>query len=645
MKFSSPILPLSIPVAVFVTVSAIAVSAVAQVYVPPKNNEGRNNSTSNDTHTRSQPTSSNNSNSSSVFGNEIGVYNPQDDTISWNGSTWAASNNRLFEARFQKYLNEPEESSEAAMAYRATIAEILNILSPHTRTDNKLSKAAALLPRASSYPGDARLCDSLTNALFTAMLARKDVRATEALMEAQEQEKWRLIKKGDWKTRTDDDIDVGQASTGAGQGTNPENNNREATEIGRGANSLEYAEYLRRIAEIEGLKKTHQLKTEVKTELSKIQYQALMMQFFLQRRFEHVIMASRFYNLIWKDGDGALYMEKGSDVEKLFSEGAGFSPTVASLDSLASEAIRDVDKGVEAFKFLVDEKELESASKRLAESYLMGEFMPSVNTLSRTKKRKVLAFVREAYVLLNAIDSKDYTSASQKIATLKSMAGDFDATKAEAAVASFTRASDMRIRKAKVLLTQRKDEEAGLEIQKAMEIWPQNPKLKEFDQLMEAGGTLAMAKNDFDRLFSEDNYREVFKRQYEFAPAIKGDAVREDQFTQVMTNIGSIERAVEGAKEMSRVGQPYAAWEKLDAVHKKFPKDPVLNQEMTKMAPQVADFTRALQDAIQHEKNSQVGSALAMFYQAQYIHPQSTVAEEGIERLSKRALGIAEGVE
>lgn len=620
---------------------AFALPLTAQVYVPPKDNGGSSNRNPNDTVVRPQQNNSNNGNSGSVLGNEIGVYNPQDDTISWNGSTWAAGNNRLFEARFQKYLNEPEENSEAAKEYRATIREILDILSPHTRIDGKLSKAAALLPRASSYPGDARLCDSLTNALFTAMLARKDVRATEALMAAQEKEKWRLIKKGDWKTRTDDDPDVGQANTGAGQGENQNNNQREATETGRGAQSLEYAEYLRRIAEIEGLKKTHQIKTEVKTELAKIQYQALMMQFFLQRRFEHVIMASRFYNLIWKDGDGALYMEKGSDIEKLFSEGAGFSPTVSSLDSLASEAIRDVDKGVEAFEFLIEEKELESASKRLAESYLMGEFMPSVATLERTKKRKVLAFVREANVLLAAIDSKDYATASQKITQLKEMAGDFDATKAEAAVASFTRISDMHVRKASILLTERKEEEAGAEIRKAMEVWPQNPKLKEFDRLMDAGGTLAVAKNDFDRLFSEENYREVHKRRFEFAPAIKGDATREDQFEQVMKNIGSIERAVEGAKEMSRVAQPYAAWEKLDVVHKKFPKDPVLNQEMTKMAPQVADFTRALQDAISHEDNNQIGSALSMYYQARHIHPQSTIAQEGIDRLSRRALGLS----
>ena len=620
------------------TLSSLSVSA--QVYTPPTGNGNKPSSTPTDTHTRSQP--QNSGNQGSVLGNEIGFYNPSDDTISWNGNTWASSDNRLFEARFQKYLNEPEESSEEATQYRATLREILDALSPHRKGGPSFKEAIDLLPRAASYPGDARLCDSLANAIYTALLSKKDVSRTKALMAAQEREKKRLIKDGDWKARNDKDPEVGKTTTGAGQGQDEKKGQSgPAVQTGRGVNSLEYAEYLRRIAEIEALKKTHQVKSEVKTELAKVQYQALMIQFFMQRRFEHVLMASRFYNLIWKDGDGTLYMDEKSDVNKLFTESVGTSPTVSTMDSLASEAIRDIDKAVSAFLFLVESEELESASKRLAEAYLMGEFMPTINTLPRVKKRKVLKFVREAYVLLNAIDAKDYAVATQKIATLKGMAKDFDATKAEAAVATFSRASDMHIMMAKNHLAARDTEKAREEIQKAMEIWPQNPKLAEFDQLVNAGGTMIAARNDFDRLFSESNYREVMKRQYEFAPAIQGDADREEKFRQVIGNITEIERAVEGSKEMTRVGQPYAAWEKLDLVREKFPDDPVLNQHMTSLAPSVADFTLALRNASTHEQNGQVGSALSWFYQAKQLHPSSTVAQKGIDRLLDRALGVS----
>jgi hypothetical protein len=136
-----------------------------------------------------------------------------------------------------------------------------------------------------------------------------------------------------------------------------------------------------------------------------------MVQFFVQRRFQHVMMASRFYHQIFQDGDNRLRLKQNSDVTKMISETFGTSPTVSAIDSLASEAIRDVNKGVEAFLFLAERGELESAAKRLSESYMVGEFMPSIQTLPREKKREVLDFVRKQYRLVAAIDAKDYETA------------------------------------------------------------------------------------------------------------------------------------------------------------------------------------------------------------------------------------------
>jgi hypothetical protein len=110
---------------------------------------------------------------------------------------------------------------------------------------------------------------------------------------------------------------------------------------GSGTNSLKYAETLRRIAEIEALKKANIVRTEAQTLKTKAQYQVSMVQWFVQRRYEHVLMAARFYNQIWKDGDATLRIDKNSDVSKLFTESVGVSPTVASLDSLSNEAIRE----------------------------------------------------------------------------------------------------------------------------------------------------------------------------------------------------------------------------------------------------------------------------------------------------------------
>ncbi|MCW1925538.1 hypothetical protein OKA05_23470 [Luteolibacter arcticus] len=584
----------------------------------------------------------------SPFGSELPFFDPSSETVAWNGHNWAATDNRALAARFERYLNEPEDHSDDARAYRETIDAILELVSPHHAGGPDFSGAVKLLPRASSFPGDAKLCDSLTQAIYAAVLAKKDIASTRALTNAIEEEKQRLIEKSDWKAATETDPALNETKSagggggggGAGGGGNkaPGKAKGPAENPGRGIVSLEYLDSVKRIAEIEALKKANTAKNEIQITQAKVQYQALMLQFFVQRRFEHVVMSARFYHQVFKDGDNRLHIDKKSEVNKLFTESLGASPTVAALDSLASEAIRDVDQGVEAFTFLVEKKEYQSAAKRLSEAYAVGEYMPSIRVLPREQKRQVLEFVRESYKLIAALDSKDYTTAGDLTKKLKAMAGDFDATKPEAAIATYTRVSSMHIDSAKLAASKGDNDKAAQEIKNAMEVWPQNPKLAEFDKLVEAGGGMAIAKNDFDRLLNEQNYREIYRRQYELAPAIAGDAAREDAFKQIITNLTRIEGALGKAAEFSKMGQEVAAWEQLAALRKEFPDDPKLGVEIEKLVSngeEVGSFTQALNRAREFEerRDKQVGAALSWYLKARSIHPRSEMAEAGIQRM------------
>jgi hypothetical protein len=613
--------------------------------------------------TQQQPQQKQNS---SPLGNELPFFDPAGETVSWNGHTWAATDNRLLAARFERYLNEPEEDSEAAKEYRDTISQILEKVSPHHPGGPDFAAGVKLLPRASSFPADAKLCDSLSQAIYSAVLAKKDVAATRALNSAMEDEKQRVIRNADTMaqgTRTGQRRTIG----GGGGGNNNNNDNQNGNNNGNNNNnggggggggqdvntpregtgtaSLAYRDGERRIAEIDGMKKENLSKGEIQIFQAKVQYQTLMMQFFVQRRFEHVVMASRFYNQIFKDGDSKLHIDQKSAMSKLFSESLGSSPTVSALDALASEAIRDVDQGVEAFKFLVEKKEFQSAAKRLSEAYVAGEFMPSIRTLPRTDKRQVLEFVRESYKLIAALESKDYTTAKELSTKLKASAGDFDATKPDAAIATYTRVSDMHIMTAKNHAAGGEVDKAKEEIQKAMEVWPQNPKLAEFDRLVEASGTMVVAKNDFDRLLSEGNYREIFRRQYELAPSIAGDVGREEAFKQIVTNLTRIEAAIGKASEFSKMDQSYAAWEQLDGIRKEFPDDPILGREIEKLAGKVARFTEALDKArgFEERKDKQVGSALSWYLKARSIYPRSEMADAGIQRMLEDILPDSSG--
>src|SRR5690606_26598256 len=207
-------------------------------------------------------------------------------------------------------------------------------------------------------------------------------------------------------------------------------------------------------------------------------------------------------------------------------------------------------------------------------------------------------------------------------------------------IAAYTLASDLAIEEAKAHLLARDSDKASEKIRAATEIWPTNPKLSEFRELVSGASGLVSARNDFDRLLSEGNYREIARRQYEFAPAIQGDATREDAFKQIVTSLTEIETALGKAAEFSKMGQNFAAWEQLNELREKFPDDPKLGREIELLAPKVAEFTSALDRARQFENRTpkQIGSALAWYLKARQLHPQSQVAEAGIDRLINEVL-------
>lgn len=559
------------------------------------------------------------------------------ETISVGGVAIPLGDNRLLKARFEKYLNQPPEADEAAARYRDTITEILGTISPLRSAGPDLYAAFKLLPTASSYPGDANLCGSLAESIYMAMLAKKDVNGLKRLNQSIEEEKTAIISEGDWKARHEKDMSLGDAR---GIKEKDPKKNEPAQAPGSGVNSLKYSETLRRIAEIELLKKTNIARTEAQTVRTKAQYQVSMVQWFVQRRYEHVLMAARFYNQIWKDGDATLRVDKNSDVSKLFSESVGVSPTVASLDSLSNEAIRETSKYIEAFDLLLSRDELHSASQRLMEAYALGEYLAPVATLSLEKKRRVAEYVRDLHELYGTLQARDYTKTMELATRLKLAAKDFPSSKVDSAIAGYTLASDLAIEEAKSHLLAREADKAAEKIKAAAELWPTNPKLTEFRNLVNNTSGLVPVRNDFDRLLSEGNFREIARRQYEIAPAIQGDATREAAFKQIMTNLTKIEAALGKASEFSKVGQNYAAWEQLAELREDFPDDPKLGRELELLAPQVADFTRALDRARQFENRTpkQVGSALSWYLKARSIHPQSKMADAGAKRLTDEIL-------
>ncbi|HEX5789884.1 MAG TPA: hypothetical protein VFY13_01970 [Luteolibacter sp.] len=611
--------------------------AAAQVYTPPAAPTTPAQTTPQDTSPAVEKQQG-----PSPFGQEIPMLDPSAETITVGGVTIPLGDNRLLKARFEKYLSQPPESSEEARIYRKNIQQILATISPFRQGGPDLYGAFRLLPAATSYPGDANLCGSLAESIYTAMLAKKDVNGLKQLNLTLEEEKNSISKEADWKARHERDKTLGNTSApgqgGSGGGNGGGNQaNRNATTLGAGANSLNYANTLKRIAEIEALKKANIVRTEAQTLQTKAQYQVNMVQWFVQRRFDHVLMAARFYNQIWKDGDTTLRIDKNSDVSKLFTQSVGVNPTVSSLDSLSNEAIRETSKYIEAFNLMLSRGELHTASQRLMEAYALGEYLEPVATLPLEKKLEVQQYFRDLNELYGAMQARDYVRAGELSSGLKKRAKDYPSSKVDSGIAAYTLASDLAIEEAKGHLLAKDNDNAAKKIKTATEIWPTNPKLAEFRKMISEVGPVVQIRNDFDRLLGEGNYREIARRQYEIAPVISGDQQRMDAFQQIITNLTKIETAISKAAEFSKAGQKCAAWEQLAEIREQFPDDPKLGRELELLAPEVADFTRALTKAKEFEARvpQQTGSAMSWYLKARSIHPQSEMAREGVMRMAE----------
>ena len=347
-------------------------------------------------------------------------------------------------ARFEKYLNTPADESEGDKEYREVLKNIIDSLSPHKRGKNHLQNAIALLPRASNYRIDSNLCDSLSQAILGVYYGQKNSVALAEQNSALNKER-KLLNWNVEVATSESLIDKARR-----RNSNNENSNKQQNQGKTVSNTGRVAGYIQQLAEIEALRIANKTKIGISEVQAKIEFQALILQFAVQRRWEHVIISTRIYRRLFRDGDGVIEIKKDSDADKMLAKGLGLTPTVTSLDMFASEVIREVDEAVVAFEFLTDRNELETASKRLSEAFFIGEYLPRIRTLDRQKKLKVQSFVRNADALLSAMDVRDYKTANEIIDKLRLQAVDFNYSKAKAGIEFYTNMSNTSIAQAKI---------------------------------------------------------------------------------------------------------------------------------------------------------------------------------------------------
>ena len=643
------------------------------------------------------------------MGRDVPAFDPGSEVMSYDGKLWNINNNRIFRARFEKFLNASAATDKADVEYRETIDKILDLLAPGNAKKQNIDAAFALLKKASNYKDDANLCRTMSDAIYAAQTSLSTIDRLKR--ENQILEKQRTSKE--WNR----EMAAKTSSLGINTSAKDSDVAKENQKIERDARLATASRQLSDVAQTIENNKLRIAATELTT---KGHLQALIMQYFATRRFEHVIIANRFYRAIYTDGDnsievykkmvdslpinkdagqakitgelnpqvsasegvmdqdagvgggaggngtnvniyngtprtrtGSSFSAKGAKlgmenfgVESLTGGAAGAAQTISKLvsslsqiDSLANEAIRDINEGVEAYKFLLEQGELQSATERLAETFALGEYMPSVRLLPREDKRRALEFSQKTNELLAALEVNDLTRAEKLVNEIQAIAKDFDTSKPLAKIETAKTISSMHLAKARNAAVSGDKSAMEAELRSAAEIWPRNPALSEVGTtIFNQSDVQQQAMNDFDRLLSQGNHRQIYNDKLRFIAASALYPEKQQQLTEVLQKMATVEGAILKAKEIAGRGDPAGAWESVEAAQKEFPNDTELNQLRATLTTQAADFVQTLNKAQTLEKQDQPGPALAWYLQARKKYPASTFARDGIDRMSAKVL-------
>ncbi len=555
------------------------------------------------------------------LGEDIPFMDMGSGTVSWDGKLWNIDNNRLFRSQFERYLNNAAETTDAEKEYRKLIDEMMMMLAKSRVSSRQLEDAVSKLPQASGYDVDANLCDALANTIYNVWQAKNE----QSRLDRTNAKLKRQIETEQWNARAS----LGSGSTNVP--TDPEAAKawREQQNMKR---DLTVGPYIKRAAELEAMVLGNKAKKEISELQAKINFQMLISQFFFQRRFEHVVLASRFYQAVFGDGDTKL--QTGGEMEKIFAETSGNPPTLGVLESLSNQAISDVEEGVEAFHYLLGKDELSSATERLQEAFAIGQYLPVIRSLPREDKRQVLDFQQKRNQLLSALEVRDYTLAKELVEKLEGMAEDFDASKAHAVIQTASTVSSMHLVKARAAATSGDKETLEKELKAAAEIWPRNPDLAEFTkEIFTQTDVQQQAIAELDRLIQTKNYREIFNNQVRYIAAAALYPEKQDVLKEVLEEMQLLEGTLMRAKELSSRGDHAGGWECLELVIDRFGYDSQINQLRAELTTKSSEFVRQLREAQELEDKGQLGSSLAWYLNAQKEYPMSILAKEGVDRV------------
>ena len=561
------------------------------------------------------------------------VFDPSSDSLDfengsfdWKGKNFNLSEQRAFRSRFERFLL--ASPTEEETQYAQLMADIIDRLSvSNNKSDDAILDTWELLFRASRFDLDGGNSTIVANQVFNAWRIRKESRGvnmTQRELSQIRQYQQEVVANRALALKNIRKKRLGESGNRQGDGEEVVSDGAESITTEAAFRMLDLAETEARIIALE----TQSTMTGLQ---AKLQFQSQIVSFMLQRRFEHALVLAGFYQSIFKGSHQSL--EVGKDQLQEFLPGSDLAFTVDSMTFIAREAINDVNKGVDAVNAAYEEKRSLIALERLQEVFFLGEYLTELNKIPVDQRRHLLDLNRALIEAGELAESKDYIGVSELANEIYKLAEDFPKNRVLSAVETAKSMSDMAVFAASQYRNLGDIDKSRSELQTAIEIWPSNPAIRDFQQettkLATAG---SQGLQIFDDLYKRMDRRGIYERRMDLGFALADDTQRRPLLMEVVEQVARIDLLVNQSKELVKQGESYAAWELLVEAAKIDPSDGPMNQARAELASRVADFVLQIDRAERLAEDGHYAGSLAAYLAAQDIYPVSRLCRQGIQR-------------
>jgi len=332
-------------------------------------------------------------------------------------------------------------------------------------------------------------------------------------------------------------------------------------------------------------------------------------------RYAHAVLAAEFYQALFVDGE--------------------LPPEVANQATASVEAIRDIAKAVDVFRFKIQQKQIATASTILEKAWETGDTTPEMLGLERSLKTAVIEHANRVRLMRNLIEARDFDKLETVLTEMDAKSVDFDTTKPRALIQAIKLDSQMRLGKARLYAQQGNAAKAMEEFKAAAESWPSNPDLATASsEYFKVEDSAAKNMADFDREFAAGNFRGISDKQLQYLSFVQSDEKRKAQLKQALESVRDAEVALEKAKLQDSSGDSAGAWETISAAVSNWPDDSKLNQALGQYASKAPEFVSAISKAQSAEEAKSYGASMSLFALAKREYPASVLAAEGLRRAS-----------